>query len=442
MTCRPKSRRPRPRRFPVGLALSLICLAAGLVATGSWGSPPMVQTVQLEGTVNPASAELVVSAIQQAERAQREAVILEIDTPGGLDTSMRDMVKAILASDVPVVAYVYPTGARSASAGVFLLAASHVAAMSPGTNLGAAHPVGMGGALPDSVMSGKVTNDAAAYIRSLAAHRGRNVEWFEEAVRKSVSATETEALDKHLIDLVARDEGDLLAKLDGRKVTLSSGVTATLRTKNAVLVRTPISLRIRILNGLSDPNIAYLLLTLGFYGILFELMHPGSVFPGVMGGLALLLGFFALQTLPVNYVGVLLILFAMVLFIVDIKAPTHGVLTIGGVISFIMGSVMLIRGRGSEVHVAGGLVALMTVLTVAFFTWIVGAAIRSRRLPVATGRRGLVGESGTVAKALSPVGTVFVDGTYWSAVGTESLPVGTAIKVVEVKGLTLKVERA
>jgi membrane-bound serine protease (ClpP class) len=435
------ARNRRPRRTAL-LAASLICLAAGLLAAGSWGGPPMVQVVPLQGTVNPASAELVVSAIHQAERAQREAVLIEIDTPGGLDTAMRDMVKAILASGVPVVAYVSPTGARSASAGVFIMAAAHVAAMSPGTNLGAAHPVGAGGMIPDSVMSGKVTNDAAAYVRSLARNRGRKVEWFEEAVRRSVAATETEALEKGLIDLVARDRADLLNKLDGRKVTLGSGQIVTLRTRSAAVVLTPVSLRIKILNGLSDPNIAYLLLTLGFYGILFELMHPGSIFPGVMGGLALLLGFFALQTLPVNYVGILLILFAMVLFLVDIKAPSHGVLTLGGVVAFVMGSIMLIRGQGTGVHVAGGLIALMTLLTVLFFGGILAAALRARRRPVTTGRQGLLGETGTVSGSRADHLTVFIHGSYWDAVGAEGLPAGTPVRVVEVKGLTLRVERA
>ncbi|MBI5836906.1 MAG: nodulation protein NfeD [Candidatus Eisenbacteria bacterium] len=435
-----RNRRVR-RRFPIVLGLSFCLLAAGLLAGGGWSGPPMVQVVPLQGTVNPASAELLVTAIHQAERAQREAIIIEIDTPGGLDTAMRDMVKAILSSSVPVVAYVAPTGARSASAGVFVMAAAHVVAMSPGTNLGAAHPVGLGGAVADSVLAGKVTNDAAAYIRSLARQRGRNVEWYEDAVRRSVSATETEAMDKKLIDLVARDQADLLAKLDGRKVNVL-GQDVTLHTRGAIAVKTPVSLRIKILNALSDPNIAYLLLTLGFYGILFELMHPGSILPGVMGGLALLLGFFALQTLPVNYVGVLLILFAMLLFILDVKAPTHGALTVGGVIAFVMGSIMLVRGQGSGLHVAGGMVALMTALTVVFFTWIVGAAVRSRKRPVVTGRQGMVGETGVVELACSPVGSVFVHGTYWAAEGAEELPVGTRVKVVAVKGLTLKVERA
>jgi membrane-bound serine protease (ClpP class) len=441
----------KPRGFEPGgpgrpgrraLALCVALLVTGLCAPASWAGPPMIQLVPLQGSVNPASAELVVSAIQQAGRAQREAVIIEIDTPGGLDTAMRQMVKAILASGVPVIAFVSPTGARSASAGVFVMAAAHVAAMSPGTNLGAAHPVGAGGATPDSVMSGKVTNDAAAYVRSLAHNRGRPVAWFEEAVRRSVSATETEAVEKGLIDLVARDQADLLDKLEGRKVTLGSGRTVTLHTRGAVLVRTPVSLRIKILNGLSDPNIAYLLLTLGFYGILFELMHPGSVLPGVTGGLALLLGFFALQTLPVNYVGILLILFSMVLFLVDIKAPTHGVLTLGGVISFVMGSIMLIRGQGSDLHVAGGLIALMTALTVLFFVGILAAAWRARKRPVVTGRQGLLNERGTVAEGCQPHGTVFIHGTYWDAEGAEGLPPGTPVRVLAVKGLTLKVERA
>ncbi len=404
--------------------------------------PSHVQSVPLLGTVNPASSELLQSAITDANRDHREAVLIEIDTPGGLESSMRDMVKAILKSEVPVIAYVSPAGARSASAGVFLMAASQVAAMAPGTNLGAAHPVGIGGGSIDSIMSGKITNDASAYMRSLARQRGRNVQWYEDAVRHSVSASETEALDKGLIDIVSRSREDLLDRLDGRRVTLGSGKVVTLHTRGAVIIPTVVSLRIKILNALSDPNIAYLLMLLGFYGILFELMHPGAVLPGVAGGVSLLLAFFALQTLPVNYVGMLLILFSLVLFILEARTPTHGTLGIGGVISFLLGSVMLLRVHGSELHVAWGLIAGSTAITALFFGTIIAAAFRARRLPVTTGKRGLMGERGRVTETLSPLGTVYVHGAYWTAEADEPLPKGTLVRVAEVKGLTLRVVRA
>ena len=435
--------KPSAVRLAGFLAATLLgaALVAGAPKPEAAPPAPIVQVVPLDGTVNPASAELLSMAIAQAETDRREAVLIEIDTPGGLESSMRDMVKSILASDVPVIGFVSPTGARSASAGVFVMAACHVAAMAPGTNLGAAHPVGMGGQM-DSIMSGKVTNDAAAYIRSLARQRGRNVEWFEDAVRHSVSATETEAVEKHLVDLVARDRTDLLAKVDGRQVTLGSGRVVTLHTKGALVAVTPMNLRMRILNALSDPNIAYLLMVLGFYGILFELMHPGAILPGVAGGLGLLLAFFAFQTLPVNYVGILLIAFALVLFIVDIKAPSHGTLTLGGVISFVLGSMMLIRAPGSGLHVAGGVIAFCTVITVLFFAGVLAAAWRARRRPVTTGAPGMRGEIGTVTESLSPRGTVFVHGTYWTAEAPEALAPGTRVKVVAVRGLTLEVERA
>ena len=425
--------------------LPALALAAGLlVAARPSAAPvqPSVQTVSLLGTVNPASSEMVQSAIQTAEREHRDAVLLEIDTPGGLESSMRDMVKAILRSEIPVIAFVAPTGARSASAGVFLVAASHVAAMAPGTNLGAAHPVGATGAITDSIMSGKVTNDAAAYVRSIARERGRNADWYEEAVRRSVSVTETEAMDKHLIDLVARTPAELLDRLDGRKVSMGSGLLVTLHTRGAALYPTPMSLRIKVLNALADPNIAYLLMLLGFYGILFELMHPGAVLPGVAGGVAMLLAFFALQALPVNYVGVLLILFSMVLFIVDLKAPTHGTLTLGGIVAFVMGSIMLMRVHGSGVHVAGGVILSSTLVTVLFFGGIVAAALRARGLPIRTGREGMIGETGRVIRSAGSNITVYVHGAYWDAEAPEPLTDGAPVRVVEVKGLTLKVVRA
>lgn len=426
-------------------AIAFAALAPGPHAAPVSAPPPhasRVQSVPLLGTVNPASSELLQSAIADANRDHLEAVLIEIDTPGGLESSMRDMVKAILRSEIPVIAYVSPAGARSASAGVFLMAAAHVAAMAPGTNLGAAHPVGGGGGTMDSVMSGKITSDASAYMRSLARQRGRNVQWYEDAVRRSISASETEALDKGLIDVVSRTRAELLDRLDGRQVTLGSGKIVTLHTRGAAIVPTPISLRIKILNALSDPNIAYLLMLLGFYGILFELMHPGAILPGVAGGVSLLLAFFALQTLPINYVGVLLILFSLLLFIVDVKTPTHGTLTIGGVISFLLGSIMLLRVHGSGLHVAWGLIAGSTAVTVLFFGVIVGAAFRARRLPVTTGKRGMMGERGRVTEALSPSGTVYVHGAYWTAEADELLPEGTLVRVAEVKGLTLKVVRA
>jgi membrane-bound serine protease (ClpP class) len=314
--------------------------------------------------------------------------------------------------------------------------------MAPGTNLGAAHPVGATGAITDSIMSGKVTNDAAAYVRSIARERGRNADWYEEAVRRSVSVTETEAMDKHLIDLVARTPAELLDRLDGRKVSMGSGLSVTLRTRGAALYATPMSLRIKVLNALADPNIAYLLMLLGFYGILFELMHPGAILPGVAGGVAMLLAFFALQALPINYVGVLLILFAMVLFIVDVKAPTHGTLTLGGIVAFVMGSIMLMRVHGSGVHVAGGLILASTLVTVLFFGGIVAAALRARRLPIRTGREGMIGETGRVIRSAGSSLTVYLHGAYWDAEAPEPLPDGAPVRVVEVKGLTLKVIRA
>ncbi len=419
-------------------------LPVALLLAAAAGAAPRVRQVDLVGTVNPASAYHVISALKLAQEEHCDALLLTLDTPGGLESSMRDIVKAILASNIPVVTYVSPAGARSASAGVFLMAASHVAAMAPGTNLGAAHPVNLGGAIADSILGAKATNDASAYIRTLAAQRGRNVNWYERAVRRSISATEQEALSLHLVEILCRSPEALMGALEGRRVTLSSGREVVLHTRGALIVPTPPSLRTRILDGLSDPNLAYLLITLGFYGILFELMHPGGVLPGVLGGIALLLAFFSMQTLPVSYVGVLFLIFALILFIADLKVPSHGILTLGGIVSFVLGSLLLIRGgsEGSGLQVAGWLVAAVTVSTTLFFGLILRAALKARKRPVVTGREALVGQSGKVMEACSPLGTVYASDAYWTATSEEPLPAGTPVRIVAVEGLTLRVRRA
>ncbi|MBI3081266.1 MAG: nodulation protein NfeD, partial [candidate division NC10 bacterium] len=327
------------RRVPLAAALGLPLALAAAVAQGP-EAPRPVHVVRLEGVIAPSAVQFITTSLQQAQRDRAVALVIELDTPGGLDVSMRAIIKEMMASEVPLVVYVSPSGARAASAGAFLTLAAHVAAMAPGTNIGAAHPVSMGGEM-DKEMARKVTNDAAAYIRSIAEKRGRNVKWAEDAVRKSVSATEKEALRLGVIDLVSERLEDLLTKIDGRRVDTPSG-PVTLRTKGAPLVRFEPSFRDRVLRVISDPTIAYILLLLGLAGLYFEFSTPGAILPGILGGIFLILAFYAFQTLPINYAGLLLILLAVVLFIAEAMVVSHGILTMGGVVSMLLGSIMLI----------------------------------------------------------------------------------------------------
>jgi membrane-bound serine protease (ClpP class) len=326
-----------------GLGLLGIVDVAAALPVRAQGSSEAVTSVRARGVINPTLAHYITRAIDQAERDGAGAVIVELDTPGGLDSSMRQIIQRILASRAPIVVYVSPPGARAGSAGVYITYAAHVAAMAPNTNIGSATPVSMGESGEQQMspeMRAKVTNDAAAYIRSLAEQRGRNAEWAEKAVREGANVTAQEALSLGVIDLVASDIDDLLRQLDGRAVTTAAG-PVTLRTAHAQVQRVEMGLVDAFLHAVSDPTIAYILLSLGTMGLFFELSNPGSVLPGVVGGICLLLGFYALGALPVNYAGLLLMAFALLLFVVDIFTPTHGVLTIGGLIAFLLGSLML-----------------------------------------------------------------------------------------------------
>ena len=300
-----------------------------------------VLVIQVEGVIAPSSADYIISAIKRADREVAEALVIELDTPGGLDLSMRSIIKEMLAAERPIVVYVSPSGARAASAGAFITLAAHVAAMAPGTNIGAAHPVNMGGEMGKE-MNKKVTNDAAAYIRTIAEKRGRNVQWAEDAVRKSVSATEKEAVKLKIVDLVSEKLDDLLAAIDGRTVTTASG-KVILHTKGVEVKRIDMGLRDKVLKVISDPTIAYILLMLGLAGLYFELSTPGAILPGILGGICLILAFYAFQTLPINYAGLLLILLAIILFIAEVKVASHGLLAAGGIAAMILGSMMLIK---------------------------------------------------------------------------------------------------
>ena len=399
-----------------------------------------VLVITVSGVINPASAEYIGKSIKRANEQKREAIVIELDTPGGLDTSMRDIVKNIIGSEVPVIVYVSPSGARAASAGVFITLAAHVAAMSPGTNIGSAHPVGVGEKM-DKAMSEKVTNDAAAYIKSLAERTGRNSKWAEDAVRKSVSATETEALKEKIIDIVSKDLNTLLSIIDGKKVKTVMG-ERILKTAHVNVVREEMSLRHKILNVITDPNVAYMLMLLGFYGLFFELTNPGSIFPGVMGGICLILAFYAFQTLPVNYAGLLLIILAIILFILEIKIISHGVLTIGGVIAMLLGSLMLFESPGPFMKLSLFLILPAVIVTALFFTVVVGLAYKAYKRKPVTGSEALVGMEGIANTDITKdSGMVSLHGEIWSAYSDETISKGEKIVVESLSGLKVKVKK-
>jgi membrane-bound serine protease (ClpP class) len=405
------------------------------------GRTPTVDLLTYDGVINPVAAEYIEDGISAAGSAHHEAVVVQLDTPGGLDTSMRIIVKAINASSVPVIVYVAPSGSRAASAGTFITLAAHIAAMAPGTNIGSAHPVSMGGGEMDEEMKKKVENDAAAYIKSLAEKRGRNAAWAEEAVRKSVNVTEQEAVKLHVVDLVAADVPALLAAVDGRSVQTEAGVRR-LSTKGAEVHRVPLNWRLRLLNALIDPNVAYVLMLLGTYGLLYELMSPGAILPGVVGSICLILAFYAFQTLPINYAGLLLILLAIILFVAEIKVPSYGLLTVGGVVAMFLGSVMLMKSQLPYLRISLKVIVPSVLGTALFFLFVVGMAVRTFGARPLTGAEGLVGVHGIARSDLSPSGMVFVHGELWEARGDETIRQGDAIEVTAVEGLRLRVKRA
>jgi membrane-bound serine protease (ClpP class) len=398
----------------------------------------MVATIA--SSINPVTADFLSTAIERAEEEKATLLVVELDTPGGLDTSMRQMVQEIIKTEIPVAVYVSPSGARAASAGVLITLAADIAAMAPGTNIGAAHPVGIGGGGMDNTMAKKVENDAAAYARSLAEKKGRNGEWAEKAVRESASLTETDAKKKNVIDLIAPSVDELLSTLNGRGIE-KGGKKITLQTKGAVVTRIPMGFRHRVLSALADPNIAYILMMIGVYGIFFELSNPGAVFPGVVGGIALILGFYSLQTLSANYAGFLLIALAVILFILEIKIASHGALTIGGIISLVLGSLMLFRSSADPyLRISWGVILAMVGISAVFFGTVVTLAVRSQLRKPATGSEGLIGETGVAMADFTGNGKVFVVGETWDAECESSLTKGQQVTVAGRVGMTLIVK--
>jgi membrane-bound serine protease (ClpP class) len=428
------------RRTAVAGALLLLAALAGAATPATAAQP--VSLIDLDGAITPITDRLLTMAVERAQADGAQALVVQLNTPGGLERSMRTMAQTILNAGIPVIVYVAPTGARAASAGVFITMAAHVAAMAPATNIGAAHPVTAGGGDMSKEMSKKVANDAAAFARSLAAERGRNVDWAEKAVRSSVSVTEREAVKLKVVDLVADNLQDLLAKVDGRVVKTARG-TVTLQTRDAPIKRIEIRFRDRFLALITDPNIAYILMMVGMLGIFFELQNPGVVLPGVVGGISLILAFFAFQSLPINWAGVLLILFGIALLIAEIKIASHGVLTIGGVISMVLGSFMLYDAPEVGFRVSWAVIVPTVGATAGLFVWAVSAGVRAMRRPAVTGVAGMVGRLAVARGNLGPEGHVNVDGEIWRAVAEGgAIPAGEKVRVTAVDGLTLRVSRA
>lgn len=430
---------------------ALLLLAA--CAPPAWASPrpdavpappprpaPAVTVATIAAPITPVTADYLASAIERAEEDKASLLVVELDTPGGLDSAMRQMVQAILSSKVPVAVFVSPSGARAASAGVLITLASDIAAMAPGTNIGAAHPVNVGGGTMDNTMSKKVENDAAAYARSLAARSGRNADWAESAVRESASLSAKDAFEKKVVDLVVSDLRELLERVDGREVRKGDSVLVV-RTKEARIDRFPMGLRHRVLAALADPNIAYILLMIGIYGIYFELASPGAVFPGVVGGISLVLGFYALQTLSANYAGFLLILLSVILFFLELKIQSHGALAIGGIVAMTLGSLMLFRTSAEPfLRVSWSVLVTMIALSAVFFGVIISLAVRSQFRKPATGFEGMIGETGEAVTDIDGKGKVQVVGELWDARSDRPVRKGEPVTVKAVQGMTLIVE--
>ncbi len=418
----------------------VLCLIFTMAAASAAMASGPIHVIEVEGVINPGSAKFITDHIEQAEKEGAQCLVIKLDTPGGLETAMRSIIKGILNSAIPVVVYVSPGGARAASAGVMITMAAHVAAMAPGTNIGAAHPVNIGGKDMDKEMARKAENDMVAFARSIAEKRSRNATWAEDAVRKSVSITEKEALDLKVVDLIAQDRNDLFIQLNGRQIQTVAGLVR-LNTSKARVITFSEGYSGKILRLIADPNIAYILMMIGLAGLYFELAHPGAIFPGVVGAISLLLAFYAFQTLPVNYAGFLLILLSAVLFLLEIKVVSYGLLGLGGIIALILGSMMLFQGKEPAIRPALKVLVPTVAAVSIFFTVVAVLAIRAVSTRPKTGSPALIGETGVVREWSKARGKVFVHGEYWNAASDEILEKGTEVEVVAVDRLLLKVQK-
>jgi len=439
------------------LFFSLVILLSGLSSLASpekkekaeKQAPPVVAApaqqkiiylIKIDAPITPVVAEYIIKSIDTASQAKAEAIIIELDTPGGLVDSMREIVKKMISSDVPVVVYVGPPGARAASAGVFITLAANIAAMAPSTHMGAAHPVQMEGKM-DKTMEAKAVNDLAAMVRGIAERRGRNVKWAEDAVRKSVSITETEALKLKVIDLIEPDVPSLIREIDGMTVDLDIG-KRMLATDGAEVREIKMGFRYHLLEIISNPNIAYILMILGFYGLYFELSNPGAIFPGVAGAICLILAFYALHTLPINYAGLMLIILGIGLFIAEAFITSHGVLGVGGTISMLLGSLMLIDSSSPALRISWIVIIPAVALSALLFIITVTVAVRVYREKPDTGKEGLIGMQATAKTDIHKEGQVFMRGEYWSAWSDEPVQKGEDVTVLSVVGLKLKVKKS
>ena len=417
------------------------CLLPGTygIAIGSEKNP-LFDVITVDAVITPPIAEYILQSIQDSAAHSADGLIILLDTPGGLDTSMREIAKGILNAPLPVIVFVHPAGARAASAGVIITISAHIAAMSPGTNIGAAHPVNASGGEMNKTMNQKVENDAVAYVKGIAKKRGRNETWVAKSVMKSESITAEEALKLKVIDIVAVNMDELLQKMDGRRVVLPKG-EITLNTKNAEIREKDMGLRLKILSVISNPNIAYLLFLAGIAGLYFEFSNPGAILPGVVGGISLLLAFFALQTLPVSYAGVLLILFALILFIAEMKVASYGLLSVGGVISLFMGSLLLFDSPDPALKVSFQILVPAVIVLSLFFIAVTRLIIKAQLGRKLTGKEELGNALGMSVTDISPTeGTVSVMGEYWRAVSDKDIAANRSVRVKSVEGLTLRVE--
>lgn len=426
---------------PAAAAFFLLLACALLAASGAGADSAdrEILILTVRGPITPSVAEYIELGFEHAVETNAAMVLIEMDTPGGLDKAMRSINRQILNSGIPVTVYVSPSGARAASAGTFITLAADVAAMAPGTTIGAAHPVSLVGK-QDETMSDKVTNDSAAYIRSLAERSGRNADWAEKAVRESASLTEKEALAEGVIDLVAADLDELLRSIEGREISTPAGAV-TIRTEGRRLARYSMDFRRRFLDTLGDPNIAYLLLMLGMLGIFFELSNPGAIYPGVIGAIAIILALYSLQTLPVNYAGLLLIVVAIALFIAETQVASFGLLSLGGVVSLFIGSLMLFRSPEPWLRTSLKVVVPTVAFTAFFFIFILQRIVSTYRKRPSGGSEGIVGETGEALEDLAPQGKVFVHGEIWKARGEDTIRKGDPVRVTAARGMTLTVKK-
>ena len=431
-----------PRGLRPALLL-IVVLMSFVFMKPSFGeeSRPVFDVITVNAIITPPIAEYVNQSIAESAKAGSEGLIILLDTPGGLDLAMRDIAKGLLNAPIPVIVFVYPSGARAASAGVIITVSAHIAAMAPGTNIGAAHPVGIGvGGGMDKTMMKKVENDAVAYVRGIANKKGRNEDWVEKAVRRSESITAEEALKHKVIEVIAVSVDDLLKQIDGREVTTSTG-KVILKTKNAVVNMKKIGTRQKILAAISDPNIAYILFLIGLAGLYFEFSSPGVVLPGIVGGISLILAFFAMQTLPVNYAGVALIIFAVVLFVAEVKVNSHGVLTMGGIAALVLGSLLLFDTTEPSLRVAWTVLIPSVTITSLFFAAVITLALKAQLRKKVTGSEGMIGALGRAVTDVQTGGKVLVMGEYWEAWSDDPIAQGSSVRVLEIKGLKLKVEK-